>query len=127
MKLRLKNDSLRLRLSKSETAHFAETGHLEETIEFGPESFQKLTYTLEAGSETEEVRAVFEDNRLRILVPGETSRDWARTDSQIALEAEQATGREKPLRLLIEKDLGCFHASPDDVSPGPRSEEEKNS
>ena len=109
MKLRLKNNSARLRLTQTETARFAETGRVEETIEFGLKARQQFIYALEAASEIEEIQATFENNRITVLIPKRRADEWTRT-AQVAMEAEQTIGGGKSLRLLIEKDFACLEA-----------------
>jgi hypothetical protein len=47
MKLRIKDDSLHLRLSQTHLRRLLESGRIEEPIYFGPESNAKLTYILQ--------------------------------------------------------------------------------
>ena len=48
MKLRIKGNSLRLRVSRSEFTRFLSQSRIEETIHFGPGPEAKLTYGLES-------------------------------------------------------------------------------
>lgn len=103
----MKNNSLRLRLTQTETARFAETGRIEESIEFGLEPCQKFAYALESNSEIKVLRATIENNRITISIPKTLADEWTRT-AQIGIEAEQKISDEKTLRLLIEKDFACL-------------------
>lgn len=107
MKLRLKNNSVRLRLTQTELARFAATGRVEEAIEFGLEPSQRFVYAIEVDSETEELQAKFEKNRLTVFVPKKQAEEWSNT-SQIGIENEQTLGGDKTLRLVIEKDFACL-------------------
>jgi hypothetical protein len=107
MKLRMKNNSVRLRLSQTEAALFAETGRVEEAIEFGLEPHQRLIYAVESISEIEQMRATMENNRVTVLIPKRRADEWSRT-AQIGIEAELPIGGGKVLRLLIEKDFACL-------------------
>ena len=120
MKLRTKNNSVRLRLTQSEVARFAETGRVEETIEFGFEPHQQFSYALESDSEAQEIQAVIESNRIRVLIPKPQADEWTGT-AQIGMENEQKIGGEKTLRLLIEKDFACLEprAGEDDADTFP--------
>lgn len=111
MKLRMKNNSVRLRLTQSEVACFAESGQVKETIEFGLESYQQFVYALEADSKIKEIQAVIENNRITILIPKTRADEWART-AQVGMETEQTIGGGKTLRLLIEKDFACLEPRP---------------
>lgn len=107
MKIRMKNNSVRLRLTQSEVATFAATGQVKEKIEFGLEPFQQLIYALESDAELKEIKALIENNRITIFVPRAEANEWTNT-AQIGLEYEQKIGGGKLLRVLIEKDFACL-------------------
>lgn len=109
MKLRIRGNSVRLRLSKGDVARLEETGLIEETIEFGFDSAQKFAYALAAGGDR--VRAVFENNRLAVFMPSEQARAWAR-GAEIGVSAEQPLADDKTLRILVEKDFSCLDERP---------------
>lgn len=103
----MKNNSVRLRLTQTETARFAETGRVEETIEFGLEPYQKFIYAIETDTEIEEIQAFIENNRITVLIPKTQAETWTNT-AQVGIENEQTIGGEKSLRLLVEKDFACL-------------------
>jgi hypothetical protein len=107
MKLRVKNNSVRLRLTQAEVARLAENGRVEELIEFGVKPNQRFVYALEISTETEEIRAKLENNRITILIPKTRAEDWTQSD-RTGMETEQNIGDGKTLRLLIEKDFACL-------------------
>jgi hypothetical protein len=47
MKLRIKGNSLRIRVNRSELMKLIDTGHIEETIYFSSDEQSRLTYALE--------------------------------------------------------------------------------
>jgi len=100
MKLRIRGNSLRLRLVKQEVRRLAESGCVSETIEFGPG--QTLTYSLESVAGLERLSASFEGARLRVFLPETAARDWAASDTISLLE----DGR---LKILVEKDFTCIN------------------
>jgi hypothetical protein len=106
MKLRIKGNSLRLRLSRSEVARFCETGQVADAIAFGPGPDQRMTYTL-ATAEVPSVQAGFAGRTVTVWVPPGLGRAWATTE-QVAIEGEQSVGNGDSLRLLIEKDFHCL-------------------
>ncbi|MDQ4123525.1 MAG: hypothetical protein M3209_18975 [Acidobacteriota bacterium] len=108
MKLRVRNNSIRLRLTQPEVAAFAATGKVEEAIEFGLTDDKKLIYKIEK-AEASSVRAEFEDGVITILVPTAQAENWTST-SEIGIKAEQDLGGEKTLKILIEKDFACLEA-----------------
>jgi hypothetical protein len=56
MKLRIKGNSLRLRVSRSELAHLQAGGRIEETIRFAEAPEAKLTYALESAAQSSPLR-----------------------------------------------------------------------
>ena len=69
MKLRINGNSIRLRLTQSEVAEFAETGKLEERIEFGGESNRHLSYTIVAENQAEKIYGKFDNEQISIIIP----------------------------------------------------------
>lgn len=104
MKLRMRGDSIRLRLTKSEVALFGETGHLEEAVPF-PSG--ELRYVLERSSDTT-FTADFIHGTLTVHVPAVVAYPWASTE-QVGMEAQC-----ERLTILIEKDFQCAHGPLDD-------------
>ncbi len=104
MKLRILGDSLRLRLSKSDVATFAETGRVEETIRFGASS--RMVYALEHGEDVAALEAVFADEKMTVRMPTSMARAWSETD-EVTLSGEQPLQGEDSLALLVEKDFKC--------------------
>jgi hypothetical protein len=100
MKLRLHAGSLRLRLSQSEVARLAESGKVEESLEFSPGS--KLLYKIETGTAAS-VTATFDNANIRVVVPRRIAKEWIDSD-QTGIEASTGT-----LKVLIEKDFHCLH------------------
>ena len=106
MKLRIKGNTLRLRLTRSEVARFRETGQVADAIAFGPGPEQRMTYSL-ATAEVPSVQAGFAGRTITVWVPPDLGRAWATTD-QVGFESEQDVGNADQLRLLIEKDFSCL-------------------
>lgn len=109
MKLRIKGNSIRLRLLRSEVAKFGAAGIFEETTDFGA---SKLTYVLRQTSEIGELTASFSDNKITILVPSKTAQNWTETEL-ISLAGEQMISGGEILKILVEKDFVCLDR-PDD-------------
>lgn len=133
MKLRIKGNTLRLRLTQSEIVRLGETGCVSETIEFGVNPEQRLIYRLESSHEAEAITARFAGNQIIVTLPLAKAREWIETEL-IGLSDEQeiATGydgresamgnesgnQSKQLKLLIEKDFVCI----DNDSTGDQSD-----
>jgi hypothetical protein len=110
MKLRIRGNSLRLRLTRGEVAEIGAGCAVEETIEFGGEPSQKLIYALVPADDLESPDAVFDSGRIAVFIPKSQAAEWART-SQIGIEAEKPIGDDadgRSLRILIEKDFACL-------------------
>lgn len=104
MKLRIRGNSLRLRLSRSEVEAFDKEGLVEDSVRFGPGA--RLVYALERSVEGA-LSARLQDGRVSVTIPSELAGSWCRTD-QVGLEAEQPTGDGETLRILVEKDFTCL-------------------
>lgn len=115
MKLRIEDDTLRLRLSQSEVNEFATQGRVEGAVHFGPNPAQRLTYALERGSERpqtmpdeEPVQIHYEPGALTVLVPFTLAKAWVETD-QNGFSHDLPLAENQRLRILVEKDLDCKH------------------
>lgn len=106
MKIRIQGNSIRLRLSQADVRTFAETGVVEERLQFGLSPGESLVYKLEQ-ADIRQFAATFEDNRISIAVPAETGSNWAAT-AMVGMESEISLGENKALRILVEKDFKCL-------------------
>jgi hypothetical protein len=124
MKLRLKGNSLRLRLGKSEVARLLDRGLLEESTAFGELPKQRLIYTLSTAAAERDVSASFEAGCVHIRISSDLVLRWARSD-ELAITGSQSTGDGDSLRILIEKDLECLdpaaRESQEDAFPHPQA------
>ncbi len=103
MKLRLFDQSIRVRLSRPEVALLAEAGRLSERLAFP--TGQALEYALETGPA---LAVSFEGACLAITLPAGETKHWAES------AAVAISGASGPLRISVEKDFQCLH--------GPESE-----
>ena len=105
MKMRIRKNSLRLRLQRGEVQKFGEIGKIEETIQF--DASQSLTYTLERVEGIDSMRALMDGSSIRVEVPSELARSWTGSE-EIGMTGEQSLPNGERLHLLIEKDLQCL-------------------
>ncbi len=101
MKLRLRGNSLRLRLTQTEVRDLAARGRVEESVGFGPGS--QLVYTLRCG---DAFVARFAGGAVEVEVPTRDVKTWAESE-RVSLETEQPIGEGGTLRILVEKDWQC--------------------
>lgn len=106
MKIRIQGNSIRLRLSQADVRTFAETGVVEERLQFGLSPGESLVYKLEQ-ADIRQFAATFNDNRISIAVPAEAGSNWAAT-AMVGMESEISLGENKALRILVEKDFKCL-------------------
>ena len=121
MKLRIRGDSLRLRLTQGEVLSLAENGRVDERTSFGA---SRLVYTIrlvdlpDGQTLAARLSTTPEESRIEVHVSVETGRAWARGDV-VGIE-----GADGPLRLLVEKDYACLkeraHEDDADAFPNPK-------
>lgn len=102
MKLRIRGDSLRLRLTRGEVRSLRETGSVIETIHFGGGA---LHYELRAADVDAPV-ASFDGAQIVVSLPRAQANAWADGD-EVGIAATQALD-DGTLALLIEKDFQCL-------------------
>ena len=124
MKLRILDNSLRMRLSRTEVATLLEQGLLRASVRFAAESH--LHYLLESSPASVAPTAQFDDGVLRVVLPESTVSEWAGSD-QVSIESEQAVGNSEVLKLLIEKDFQCLTPREEDTDMYPHPEADNRS
>ncbi|WP_303309856.1 hypothetical protein [Hymenobacter sp. BT730] len=107
MKLRIEDNSLRLRLSEQEVEQFAAAGRVAAVVSLGPTATESLTYALER-AESEEFRVSYGVGALTVKVPAALAAHWTSSD-QNGFSATLMMAEDQPLKILIEKDLDCRH------------------
>lgn len=106
MKIRIKGNSLRYRLTKTDVAIFSKEGYLEEKTTFGSQS---LIYALQR-SVVDELTATFQYNKITLFMPDKMAEEWESTD-RVGFENSIS-----PLYVLIEKDFKCLDNVAEDQS-----------
>jgi hypothetical protein len=80
MKLRIKGNSLRLRVSPSEMEQLLQSGRVEETIYFGADEGARLTYALEHSAQAEAMTIRYRPQEVTVLVSSREARNWAESN-----------------------------------------------
>ena len=119
MKIRVLNNSLRLRLTQSE---ILELGHHQEVsaqLHFSLTPPSALTYAI-SSADVEEIRATYQANTITITIPKRLATELADTDL-ISLTHHQSLGEDQILKILVEKDFQCLkpRTGEDDIDAFP--------
>jgi len=109
MKLRIKGNTIRIRLSETEVNLLAEGKPVIEETHF-PSS--KLTYKIQPAS-TDSVD--FKDNMVLVTLIQSEIDAWANTD-EVTISKEISTLNNDILSILVEKDFKCLTVRPEDES-----------
>jgi hypothetical protein len=110
MKLRIKGNSLRLRISRSEVDRLFQRERLEESIQFAPHADAKLTYALEQGTSVSVPTVRYSEGEITVLLPAGLADTWCSTDL-VGIAERVSLGAFGSLELVIEKDFACLDRS----------------
>jgi len=113
MKLRIKGDSLRLRVSRSELDRFLRGERIEDTIHFSSEPEAKLTYSLENAAHDASTGIRYSAGHVTVLLSKDHVGTWSGND-QVGIYTSVGIGSENSLQLVIEKDFACLDRSDED-------------
>ena len=106
MKIRIKGDSLRYRLTRSDVAALAENNYLEEQTNFAG---QPLVYAIKT-THSNQLSATHLDNTITLFMPEQMITELKDTD-KVGFEDKDGA-----LYLLIEKDFTCLDNVDEDQS-----------
>ncbi|MEO1010016.1 MAG: hypothetical protein AAFX53_01845 [Bacteroidota bacterium] len=112
MKIRIKGNSIRYRLTKTEVATFCKTGGYSENTKFSSSVF---TYELRAKAGIPHPDAQFTNNSIILFLPLEQCKDWDKTPT-VGFQYILAQGTGQELSLLVEKDFTCLDRTSEDQS-----------
>ena len=112
MKIRIKGNSIRFRLTKSEVDGFRNEGTWKEHTRIGDSTF---TYELIKSNNHPSPHALFSNNKISIYIPEEISRQWTQSD-QVGFSHLQNNPDGSILFLLVEKDFVCLDNTDEDQS-----------
>jgi hypothetical protein len=110
VKLRIKGNSLRLRVSRSELARLLAGDRIEETLYFNRSTEARLTYALESTPAVPQVGVCYVPHEITVLLPEAQMRAWS-GDSQVGVYASIDTGNAETLEISVEKDFACLDGS----------------
>ena len=103
MKIRIRGNSVRIRLSQSELHLFENEGYLQDTTDFGSNVF---TYALKKVV-GENLNADLSNNTITVTVPEQLMENWCSTNLT-SLEHHLPVNENSYLYILLEKDFKCI-------------------
>lgn len=99
MKLRIKGNSLRVRLTQGEVSRLLAHRHCRETMVLAAGT---LTYEVRVSDSIDQPEAIFERSDIVVSLPAAMVKTWAESD-EVTIAGEHG-----PLRILVEKDFACL-------------------
>jgi hypothetical protein len=106
MKIRIKDNSIRFRLTQSEVAELGQNGVISSFTQFVDRPF---IYAIER-TDNEELSAVFIENRIVLKMPKAMINEWISTD-RVGFDGQSGL-----VKLLVEKDFVCIDNTLEDQS-----------
>jgi hypothetical protein len=121
MKLRIKGNTIRLRVSRSDLGALAENGKIESAIHFADSPAAEWSYGIVQHSALAGPSVLFETNRITVMVNSDDVRRWASSED-VGIYFSQNIGSQGTLDVLLEKDFACLDRSDEentDTFPNP--------
>lgn len=112
MKIRIRGNTLRFRLGRTEVAEFGHKGRIEEKVNFGQGDQNNFYYGLQKAVD-EKFSGSFTGGRITVSVPGSVVDRWAGSD-EVSIDGKQIIDGSIELEFLIEKDFVCLNAHNDE-------------
>lgn len=112
MKMRIRGNSLRFRLTRTEAQSLAERGECEDAIQLGLQESDALRYRIECPPNCELPAVVspsgtFGSNAVTAQLPPRLTQEWAANGEQVGIYFETSWG----LKVAIEKDFKCLDSN----------------
>ena len=105
MKLRIRDNSVRLRLARGEVDALRDHGLV--TARTGFPGSREFRYAIESSPASVNPGAFFSDNTLTVRLPETMVLGWANS-AQVSIVGEQRLDDGTPLAILVEKDFACL-------------------
>lgn len=121
MKIRIRGNSLRFRLTKPEVETLCTKGVVAESAEIGS---SKLNYLVKLSSKHDQLHAAFDANTITLFAPASQLESW-NLNEVVGFEYTMPLDSREGLDLLLEKDFTCLTPRAEDESdnyPNPKGE-----
>ncbi|WP_297708023.1 hypothetical protein [uncultured Eudoraea sp.] len=120
MKIRILDNALRFRLTRSEVNTLCTKGYIEGQTIFDTAVF---TYAVKLVKDSKQLTAQFKNNTITLNLPRSLGNNWHRTE-QVGFSETMEFGDNRNLSLLLEKDFACLDERLEDQSdnyPNPKA------
>jgi hypothetical protein len=121
MKLRIKGNSLRLRVAPSDVKQLLRDGAIREHVQFTANPKDRLTYEVISSLSEPTTTVAYRFGNITVTVPELHLRKWARSND-VGLYTDVALDGDQVLSIAIEKDFACLDLSDaenEDTFPNP--------
>lgn len=116
MKLRIRGNSIRLRLDRRDLSELLDRGRTGDELRFGPGRGQVLTYAVAIGAApSNRPRVDYHTGSLLVIIDRADAEEWGRND-RVGFDSERAGEGGFIVRLLLEKDFACLDRTVGDES-----------
>jgi hypothetical protein len=110
MKLRIKGNSIRLRVTPSEVKHLLRCGEIQEYVQLTANPMDRLKYAVVSSLSGPTTTVAYLLGDITVSVPEVQLKEWAGSDN-IGIYADLALGDNWALSVAIEKDFACLDRS----------------
>lgn len=107
MKIRIKDSTIRMRLSQTDIKSLYTQGEIISECRFGTDSIFRYSINTIEKSIKDAICAYLVGSHIKVEISKEDARQWYKTDL-IGFEVEMDNGSQGGLQLLLEKDWKCM-------------------
>ena len=121
MKLRIKGNSLRLRVTPSDVEQLLRDGAIREHVQFTANPTDRLTYEVISSSSVPAATVAYCLGNITVSMPEIQLKKWAGSND-VGVYTDVAVGDDQVLSVAIEKDFACLDltdAENEDTFPNP--------
>ncbi len=113
MKLRIRGNSIRLRLSQGEVSTLIAEGAISESVQFSKAPTDRLKYSVQVSPSAPVPSASYNNGNILVMLPRALAEQWADSD-QVGIEHTQPAGNAMELRITVQKDFRCLQPRPEE-------------
>ncbi len=117
MKLRIRGDSLRVRVTQDELAALGRGEAVVDAIHFGTDLAAALRCEVQVSPAAQVLDATLDDRTIRVAVPASAIERLVSTD-EVGVSGQRPLGDGRILAVLLEKDFRCLVPRPGEEATG---------